>query len=85
MVDELVDNGACLEEVSDDERSGEVVVHGIVALLAKLAYHLLCLCVALSRSCDAVKVADAVHEFLQSLLRCLECLVREVDGAAVVR
>ena len=40
MVDELVHYRASLEEVGYDEWSGEVVVHCIITLLAKLAYEL---------------------------------------------
>ena len=84
MVYELVHYGASLEEMSYDERRSEVVVHGVIALLAQLAHNLLCLGVALCRSSDAVEVGDAVHEFLKTLLRSLQRLVREVDCAAVV-
>ena len=69
MVYELVYYGASLEEMSYDERRSEVVVHGVVALLAQFAHNLLCLGVALCRSSDAVEVGDAVHEFLKTLLR----------------
>ena len=40
MIDELVHYRASLKEVGNDERSGEIVVHCIITLLAKLAYEL---------------------------------------------
>ena len=43
VVDELIDGGAGLKEVADDLWRGQVVVHGIVALLAQGLHHLLCL------------------------------------------
>ena len=70
--------------MGDDKRCGKVVVHGVVALLAQLAYHLLGVGVALGRGCDAVEVGNAVHQLLQSLLRSLQCLVREVDCSTIV-
>ena len=47
MIDELVHYRASLEEVGYNERSGEVVVHCVITLLAKLAYELVSGLVAL--------------------------------------
>ena len=84
MVDELIDRGASLEEVADYLRCSEIIVHGVVALLAELCYHLLGLSIALGRRLNTLQVIDGVHQFLQSLLCSLERLVGEVDGAAIV-
>ena len=67
-----------------NEWSGEVVVHSVVALLAQLAYELVSCLVALGRCSNTVEVVDTVHELLKSLLRCLQSLVREIYGSAVV-
>ena len=40
MVDEFIDRGASLKEVTDHLRCGKVIVHGIVALLTQGLYHL---------------------------------------------
>ena len=71
--------------MADDGGGGEVVVHGVVALLAQLAGHLVRLGIALGGGCDALEVGDGVHQALQSLLGSLQGFVGEVHGAAVVR
>ena len=64
MVDELVDGGAGFEEVADDQRGGEVVVHGVVALLAEGFYHLFRFGVTLRGNLNAREVVDGVEELL---------------------
>ena len=84
VVDELVDGGAGLEEVADDLRGGEVVVHGVVAFLAEGFYHLLRFGVTLRGNLNALEVGDGVHQLLEATLGSYEGFVGEVDGAAVV-
>ena len=70
--------------MADDQRRGEVVVHGFVAFCAQLLHNLLRLRIALVRYRHAVEVAYAVHKPFKAFLTGLESLVGEVDSAAVV-
>ena len=91
MVDELVDDGAGLEQVTDDLRRGQVVVHGVVAALAEGLDDALRFGVTLrlpsfggSEGGNAREVGDGVHQLFQALLGGQQGFVGEVDGAAVV-
>ena len=84
MVEGCVDYVASLEEVADDKLSLEVIVHRIVAALAQFAYELLHLIIALLSHRHTLQVVQTIHQALQSLLAGLQCIVREVYGAAVV-
>ena len=85
VVNELVDNGAGLEEMADDLRRSEVVVHGVVTLLAQGLYHLLGLGITFIADLNTLQITDSVRQFLQSLLCGLQSLIREVDGATIMR
>ena len=84
VVDEFVDDGTGLEEVADDLRRRKVVVHGIVALLTQVLDNLLSLSIALRGDLNARKVADGIHQFLETFLCGGKRLIGEVYGAAVV-
>ena len=84
VVDELVDHAAGFEQVTDDLRGGEVVVHRVVALLAQRLDDAVGISIALSGGLYAVEVADGGEEFLQSFLGSLQCLVGEINSAAIV-
>ena len=84
MVKGGIDDMTCLEEITDDKLCLEVVVHRIIATLAQLAHKLLHLLVALLGYRHTLKVVQAIHQALQSFLTCLQGIVGEIDGAAIV-
>ena len=84
MIHEFIDSSASLEEITNHLRRGKVFVHRIVALLTEFCHHLLGLSVTLSRSLYALQIVDGVQQFLQTTLRCYQCLVREIHRTTIV-
>ena len=72
MIDEHVNNMACLKEMTDNNLCLQVVVHCVIALLSKLCYKLCSGIVTLLGSLNTLNVSQSVHESGQSLLTCYE-------------
>ena len=68
VVGQLIDDGAGLEQQADDQRRGEVVVHGVVAALAQRLDGALRLGVALVGRSDAAERGHGVGQLLQAFL-----------------
>ena len=84
MVQQSVHHRTCFKEGGNHQGCGKVVVHGVVAFLSQCLHHLLCFLVAGGSRLYAVQVGNAVEQSLQALLACLQSLVGEVHGAAIV-
>ena len=84
MVCQFINRSACLEQIAQHQRCGEVVVHGVVALLAQGLYHALGLSITLVANLNALQVVDGIHQFLVTLLGSLQGLIREIYSATIV-
>ena len=84
MVNEFIDDGASLKEITQHQRCSQVIVHGIVTLLTKGLNHLLGFCVALIANLNALQIGNGIHQFLVTLLGSLQSLVREVYSTTIV-
>ena len=84
VVEQLVDHAASLEQIADDQRCAQIIVHGIVAFLSQLANHLFGLLVTFVGRLDALQVVDTVHQSLQAILAGEESLVAEIHRTTIV-
>ena len=70
--------------MADDLWCSQVVVHGIIALLAQSLNNFLRLGITFVSDLNAVYISNGIHQFLQSTLSSHQSLVGEIDGAAIV-
>ena len=85
MVYELVDGRTSLEQIADELRSSQVVVHRVITLLAQTLDHLFRFCITLTSRLYALQVADSLQQLLQALLCGQQRIVREVYRSAIMR
>ena len=84
MVEDRVYDVGCLEEVAYNERSLQVVVHSVIALLAESFDKFVSLLVAVCRWLNAFQVVNGCHKTLVALLSGFQGIVGEVNRSAVM-